>query len=245
MNKHALRSLTLAAALSLAFAGTAAAGTINFSAGWTGLNNTNLGPSYQFPGTGLTAYALVPGGTVGDWINTGSCANTTSSPCLFYKYTAGDPTETGLGLVPDPSGNNEIYYPNGIGLMTSAGYISGLELGSVQNGESWQVLGCTNDAGCTSLLGAGVGGTSGSTVTLTGFGNVGYWGYVVDVPCPGSDSSCNPGTSTTGTMTDQSNNIVLMSVTTVPEPGTLALFAAGLLGGALFLVRRRRAARQS
>ncbi len=248
MNRLSLRSLAIGAALSLAFIGSASAtiigtgpsstNTINFSAGWTGLNNTILGAQYTFPGTGLTAFALVPGGAMGMW-NESSCSSTTSEPCLFYKYTAGNPVETGLGLEPDPSGDNEIYYPNAIGLIATSGYISGLELGSVQSGESWQVMGCSNDGGCTALA-AGVGGNSDSTVTLTGLANANYFGYVVDVPCPDNTASCTPGTGAPDPATDSNNNIVLMSVTTVPEPGTLALFAAGLLGCALFVRRRAR-----
>ena len=246
MHKQSLRSLVLGAALSLAFIGTASAtiigtsstGTVNFSSGWTGLNNTQLGANYTFPGTGLTAFALVPGETAGTWTES-SCLSTTSEPCLFYKYTAGNPVETGLGLEPDPSGDNEIYYPNAIGLIASSGYISGLELGSVQSGESWQVLGCTYT--CSAILPAGVGGSSNSTVTLNGLGN--YGAYVVDIPCPDNDPSCTPSSGSADPATDSTNNIVLMSVTTVPEPGTLALFAAGLLGCALVAARRR--ARQS
>jgi hypothetical protein len=244
MGKFSLRTLAMGAALSLAFVGSASAtmivtsstNTINFSAGWPGLNNTNLGSHYSFPGTGLTAFALVP---QGGW--TGSnCSDTASEPCLFYKYTAGNPVETGLGLQPDPTGDNEIFYPNGIGLIASSGYISGLELGSVQSGESWQVLGCTENGGCTHVLGAGVGGSSNNTVTLTGFGNGGYFGYVVDVPCPTNDPSCTPGTGVMDPATSGGDNILVMSVTTVPEPGTLALFAAGLLGCGLLLRRRAR-----
>lgn len=256
MNKSTFRSLALGAALSIALAGTAAAtmivtppatGTVNFSAGWPGLNNTNLGSRYTFPGTSLTAFALVPGSGPGQWEESscsGSGSGTTSEPCLFYKYTAGDPVETGLGLEPDPAGDNEIFYPNGIGLISSSGYISSLELGSVQSGESWQVLGCRFDTGCTSILGAGVGGNSASTVTLSGLPNGGFFGYVVDVPCRPNASSCTPGMNAMDLSTDGSDNILLMSVTTVPEPGTLALFAAGLLGCALFAARRRGAARR-
>ena len=77
-------------------------------------------------------------------------------------------------------------------------------------------------------------------MTLTGLANANYFGYVVDVPCPDNTSSCTPGTGAPDPATDSNNNIVLMSVTTVPEPGTLALFAAGLLGCALFVRRRAR-----
>ena len=243
MNKQRVRSLALSAALSIASIGAASAAMINFSMNSSGNptpTNQNLGSMYAFAG-GVTASS----GNVLTW--SGTCADgvaSSSSPCLIYKYTANDPSETGLGLT--PLLNNEIGYPYGIALTTSSGYISGLELGSVQNGESWQVLGCTDGlspAAC-SVLDSGIGsGTGGSTVNVSGLGD--FSGYIVDVPCQNSISNCNPG-QVPGALpdpgsTDSSNNILLMSVTTVsnvPEPGTLALFAAGLLG-CLFFVRRR------
>ena len=235
MNNRALRSFALGAVLSLAIAGTASAGVINFSTNALGNptpTNTSLGSTYMFAG-GLTAYS----GSQATWSLT--CTASVPTPCLDYKYTSGDPAETGLGLI--PTLNDEITYPYGIAFRTSSGYIGGFELGSVQSGESWQVLGCSSfsSTGCT-VLASGIGGSASGTVTLTGLGS--FAGYVVDTPCPNSDSSCNPGvvpggSTYTGT-TNSSNNILVMSATTVPEPGTLALFAAGLLGGIL-LVRRR------
>ena len=233
MNKHSIRSLALGAVLSVAMGGTALAGVITFSPS-TSQQNTNLGSTYTVTqgGVVLTANAV----TGPSWANDAPCADTTASPCLFYKYTAGDMSETGLGLTPNI--NNEIFNPNGIALtvMTPGEYLTGLEIGSVQTGESWQVLGCSMSdgmySGCASLD-SGLGSMNGATVTVTGLNANPYAAYIVDVPCA-------PNSPCMGSTTNSSDNIVLMSATTVPEPGTLALMAAGLFGLG-WMVRRRRA----
>lgn len=238
MNKNLFHTLALSAALSIASIGAASAAVINFS-----MNSSNnptpmnqsLGGTYTFAG-GLTAYA----GNAQTFMAT--CTEATPTPCLDYKYTNGDPTETGLGLIPTAS--NEINYPYGIAFQTASGYIGGLALSSVQSGESWQVLGCSNlsSASACSVIASGIGGMSTDTVKLSGFGK--FAAYVVDVPCMNNVSNCNPGTLPSATpdpgSTYGGNNVLVMSVTTVPEPGTLALFAAGLLGCMMLLRRRAR-----
>ena len=234
MNKHHIRSLALGAVLSVAMGGTALAGVISFG-NLSATQNSSLGASYTVVqgGTTLTAFAVT--GTT--WANS-TCQDTSSSPCLFYKYTSGDMSETGLGLTPNV--NNEIYNPNGIALtvMTPGQYLTSLEIGSVQSGESWQLLGCSMMNGAYSncaSLGSGVGSSNGATVTVTGLNANPYAAYIVDVPCA-------PNSSCSGTTTNLSDNIVLMSATTIPEPGTLALMAVGLFG--LGWMIRRRQARQ-
>ena len=236
MNTHSIRSLALGAVLSVAMGGTALAGVISFG-NLSATQNSNLGASYTITQGGVTLTANAVTGPV--WANTtNTCtavSTTASSPCLFYKYTSGDMTETGLGLT--PNSNNEIYNPNGIALtlMTPGQHIWSIGIGSVQTGESWQVVGCSMSNGMYSncnILDSGIGSSNGASVMVTGLDSTPYASYIVDVPCA-PDSSC--GSSTT----NGSDNIVLMSATTVPEPGTLALMAAGLFGLG-WMVRRRR-----
>lgn len=64
---------------------------------------------------------------------------------------------------------------------------------------------------------------------VTGMGNVSLTGYVTTI---GSYSMTIPSSG---------NGASIDIYTSVPEPGTLALFGAGLLGFAVFVGRRRRA----
>ena len=159
-------------------------------------------------------------------------SDSTNGPCLYAKGTgtmSGNP-ERGLGLI--PNSQYEIFSPDGIGLISSAPILS-VSIGSVQSGESWQLQGCDFHGACTTLD-QGVGGGTNGVITLDHFGS--YAAYVVDVPCANS-ATCSLGS------TDSSNNILLMSVTTsVPEPATWALFAAGLAGVGVMLRRRQRSA---
>lgn len=147
----------------------------------------------------------------------------------LYAKNGGSADEQGLGLTGDPSGDHEIYYPNGIylNLSEAGGHATSVMIGSIQgsstNGESWAVYGSNNGSSWT-LLGHGMGGM---TADFNAASLGGYNQLIV------SDPSGTPYTN--------SNDVVLMSITTssVPEPGTLALFAAGLLGCVLFVSRRR------
>ncbi len=72
--------------------------------------------------------------------------------------------------------------------------------------------------------------TSPITVSESGAAN---GSFIVGFGC--KDTSCSPGKILQSVFT----NTGLVKTTTVPEPGVLALFGAGLLGGALLIGRRR------
>jgi hypothetical protein len=233
MNKQILRSLVMAASLSAALVGTASADQMwNFDSLLSNSqHNTSLGASYTFTqgSAWMQATALVHP----TWTES-ACSGTTSNPCLYAKFTSGDAAESGLGL--KPAAQNEVNFPDGIGLMTSAGsHISSITIGSVQSDESWAVVGCSATFASCAPIDQGVGGGTNEVLTINGLSKDDYSSFVVYVPCKDGTKCDNSGT------TNYSNNILLLSATTVPEPGVLALFGAGLFGCALAMRRRRRA----
>ncbi len=221
--------LSAAALLGAAATLPASAGTLNWNfyqlAGSPAQPGTQLGTQQWFSQDGFSLLAqsyTSPGCSV----SMSTCAWTAGSNDLYVK-NGGSANEQGLGLAGDPSGDNEIYYPNGIylDLSKAGGHASDVVIGSIQgsatNGETWAIYG-SNGSGWT-LLGHGMGG---GTENFNSASLAGYSQLVI------SDPSSTPYIN--------SNDVVLESITTVPEPGTLALFAAGLLGCVLFLRRRAR-----
>ena len=223
-----LKLAALGSALLLACAATAPvmANTITW-------NFYTLGGSPAAPGTSMnsTSATFQQGGIFLQVVSATSsgCTQPYSSWCpgtgdLYVKN--GGTGEQGLGLTNDPYKNNEIANPNGIYLSPNQGFISSIQLGSVQAGETWSIWG-SNDGLDWSELGWGTGTGNGATVNYNSPTLLNYDQIIVADPY-----LMNQGMGS-------SNNVVLACITTVPEPGTLALFAAGLLGCALVVARRR------
>lgn len=188
-----------------------------FTLGGSPSSNTNLGvTSYTFTqgSQSLTTDSMMWDSTSSSWVAGGGD--------LLIK-NGGSTAEQGLGLNND--GDGEIVYPNAIELTGLTGHISAVTMGSLQAGEQWQILG-SNDGSSWTPLGSGMG--TPVTQTYSGANLMGYSDLLVWDP----SSTVSPHSG--------SNNILLLSVTTVPEPGTLALLALGLAGVAIAGSRRRK-----
>ena len=126
----------------------------------------NLGNSHIYTSGGLT----VPASGF-------TAANAPTA--LFGKNAGGD--EVGLGLVNDPSGDNEIYYGMGyVQLDVSAlfGLVSSITFStnSTTDGEQWSIFG-SNVSGSYSGV-ALLSGTNQNSATLPNFGTYNYYDFV-------------------------------------------------------------------
>lgn len=158
---------------------------------------------------------------------------------LFGKNNGAN--EQGVGLTADPSHQNEIFAVAGVpqdyiqldlGALISAGFTDIMfEIGSTQGVEHWQVTACAT----AGTPGAGPCAANGSTLTGTvqtfqlAPGNLSATNHFLDI-------SANNG------------NVLLEQIAATaptPEPSSLGLLLAGMLGLAGMSLLRRRAVQAS
>ena len=249
MVSRLLRTGLIATALAALAAGTAFAGPVELTltvAGHTPVNGISLYPTANTSGYAnsdlygwniyyasgasnspmVTPFGIDLGGTVADCINASGCGDLTvqvsdvgfTSPVSTFATTLSG-TQTGSGTV-----TQQTYYD-----PWSTSNING----NAYFGKTDTIAGVSNElslsgTGSTTMMGGGpaVGGTS-SPYSLT----------LVDTFSSTCTTNGCASFSIDGNITGVTGN--------VPEPGTLALFGAGLLGFAVFAGRRRRAARRS
>ena len=221
--KTILKSILLAgAALTLASGARAASIVYNFGliADTAALTTGDLGltATYTVSGLSITASAFGP-------------ALSGAADHLYGKNLGAG--ETGLGMTNDPTGQHEIYFGQGfvqLDLNALVGKISPNSVyaafNSTTGGEQWTIYG-SNTAG---VLGGATlpasktviaSGTNVQGVDTLLTGGFRYYDFVSTASAGGK-------------------NVLLKSLTVVPEPGTWALMITGF-GGVGLMARRRRA----
>lgn len=257
----------------LGFAATAAsllaAGTVNANPIIMTITPGTGGASYTMytggsSGCSLGASSCVnPGASsFGGWnVTMGSTQGTSYSP-------SASPIGLDLGLFTAACTNGDACETSPLTIsisdtgFTTPGEFGGSTLGNTQTGsgtvEQWAFINSSNtnctvtgwSAGSPQWSSSSCTGTQmelGSPLTLNGSGTVMSYGTGTTAT-PYSltlvdqfTANCSGTGSGSGCVTFSEDN----NVTAAPEPGSLAIFGAGLLGCALFVSRRRRASRQS
>ena len=206
--------LGLIGAAALAMASTASASILISFDNPTG----DLGTSYTYSNG---AYSVTATG----WSSANFVTNVGTPDDLFGKAGGGD--ENGVGLLDDPSGNNEIWYADGtpaiilnvsslLGVTSSSLYT----MGSTTNGEIFNVLGWNGSI--WSLVDSG---NADGTRSLPGWGTYSLYAFTSGSPAP-------------------NGNVLLGSLDvtpSVPEPATWAMMLVGF-GAVGFSLRRKRRA---
>lgn len=219
------------------------AGATNFNFSFGG-PDTALGTSqsYTSNGAAITAYGFECSAATPS--STDTLSNCTATN-LFAKNDGSN--ETGLGLAGQGGGENEIGWdgPNAdfvLGLDVSALFKLGatsmtLSFGSVQPGEAYAILGyASNPFGSSFALTntqawvGNDGSTSDQVFSSTFALNADNQFLVIVSPCGASDNIGPDGGC--------GGNVILNSLSATPEPGTLALFATGLLAVGFGLRKR-------
>jgi hypothetical protein len=179
---------------------------------------------YSSGGYSLTAYG---------------CSNLVSLVCTgtdLYGKSEGD-DETGLGLIGDPLGNNEIWYAgNGtvpaivldVTDILAAGSAQ-FTIESVTGGEVWNLLGWNGTSWVSLITDSNADQVAQS---LPGFGSYNLYAFT------------SGGTITPGVEGRTPGNILLGSIIlpSVPEPATWGLMMLGFAGIGFAMRRRRRPA---
>jgi hypothetical protein len=207
--------------------------------------NTTLGlmDSLTNGGITLTAYALT--------VPSNLAKPAAAGPDLYSKSEGAG--ETGLGLINDPGGDNEIssQINDGIqidfsnALAKDPKAIVTMSIGSVQAGEGWALYGSNTlltvegasktDGTLGEPLVRGVGPYSNSTATVT----LPDWGqYTYYTLLATSTTDCTNGDILLGIVTINGTS----TPTATPEPGTMLMAGGTLIGLGMLMKKRQKKA---
>lgn len=188
-----------------------------FDVTWQFANSTmngNYGTSKTFTGSDATTMITAEG-----FLTAGGTTN------LWGKYTSGDPTETGLGIMNQVAHeiDSSQFVQFDVSSLLSSFTGGSFSLGSLQSGESFLLCGSNSSgtlgATCTPAI-FEAGSTTTNTVNLMSWGSFNYY-----------DITGGPAGDTL------IDSLVLTQGSPVPEPVSMLLLGSGLVG--LGFLRRK------